>query len=201
MEYLIAGLGNPELKHACTRHNIGFMVLDKLATKHGISFKTEPKAKRASLMLKQDTLHLIQPTTYMNNSGEAVCYWLQQLKLPVENLLVVVDDLVLPFGAIKLKPKGGSAGHNGLKSIERYLATQEYARIRFGIGRNFSKGVQVDYVLSQFDEQTECDEQTERDQLPALIDLAIEFIHSFASIGPDLTMTKLNKKQIVSKEE
>lgn len=122
----------------------------------------------------------------MNLSGKAVNYWMQELKIPVENILVIVDDLALPFGTIRLKPKGSPAGHNGLKSIEASLGSAAYPRLRFGIGDNFPKGRQVDYVLSGFDE----DEQKE---LPALIDRSVEFIHSFVTAGTELTMTRLNK--------
>ena len=129
---------------------------------------------------------MIKPTTYMNLSGKAVNYWMQELKIPVENIMVIVDDLAIPFGTIRLKPKGSAAGHNGLKSIEASLGSAAYARLRFGIGDNFPKGRQVDYVLSGFDE----DEQKE---LPSLIDLSVEFIHSFVTAGTELTMTRLNK--------
>lgn len=186
MKYLIIGLGNIGPEYADTRHNIGFMVADELAKQSHSSFFNMRLAYYTEFSYKGRSLFLIKPTTYMNLSGKAVNYWMQELKIPAENILVIVDDLALPFGTIRLKPKGSPAGHNGLKSIEGSLGTTAYARLRFGIGDNFPKGRQVDYVLSGFDE----DEQKD---LPALIDRSVEFIHSFVTAGPELTMTRLNK--------
>lgn len=186
MKYLIVGLGNIGSEYADTRHNIGFMVADALVNKAGSGFSNLRLAYYSEFSLKGRSIHVIKPTTYMNLSGKALNYWMQELKISVGNILVVVDDLAIPFGSIKLKPKGSSAGHNGLKSIEATLGGSNYARLRFGIGDNYPKGRQVDYVLSSFDE----DEQPE---LPALIDRAVEMIESFVSVGPELTMTRFNK--------
>ena len=185
MKYLIVGLGNIGPEYADTRHNIGFMVADALAKQSQTSFYNMRLAYYTELGYKGRQIHLIKPTTYMNLSGKAVNYWMQELKIPIENILIVVDDLALPFGAIRLKPKGSNAGHNGLKSMEASLGSANYARLRFGIGDNFPKGRQADYVLSGFD----ADEQPE---LPSLIDRSIEIIQSFVSVGAQLTMTRFN---------
>lgn len=186
MKYLIIGLGNIGQEYADTRHNIGFMVADAWAKESGVAFSNLRLAYYTEISYKGKKVHLIKPTTYMNLSGKAVNYWMQELKIPVENILVVVDDIALPFGTIRLKPKGSNAGHNGLKSIEASLGRQDYPRLRFGIGDNYPKGRQVDYVLSGFDED-------EVPELPALIDRSIEMIQSFISAGAELTMTRFNK--------
>jgi PTH1 family peptidyl-tRNA hydrolase len=186
MKYLIVGLGNIGPEYADTRHNIGFMILDELVRQENNKFYNMRLAYYAEVPYKSRMLHLIKPTTYMNLSGKALAYWMQELKIPVENVLVLVDDLALPFGTLRLKPKGSAAGHNGLKHIEATLGHNNYARLRFGISDHFPKGRQVDYVLSSFDK----DEQPE---LPTLIDRSIEMIKSFATIGTELTMTKFNK--------
>ncbi|MCJ8211642.1 aminoacyl-tRNA hydrolase [Mucilaginibacter sp. RS28] len=186
MKYLIAGLGNIGPEYADTRHNIGFMILDELAKQEGLKFHTMRLAGYTEMSYKGRLLHLIKPTTYMNLSGKAVAYWMQQLKIPAQNVLVLVDELALPFGTLRLKPQGSAGGHNGLKSIEASIGTAQYARLRFGVGNNYPKGRQVDYVLSGFDD----DEQPE---LPALIDRSIEVIKSFVTVGTELTMTKFNK--------
>ncbi|WP_158827087.1 aminoacyl-tRNA hydrolase [Mucilaginibacter lacusdianchii] len=186
MKYLIVGLGNIGPEYADTRHNIGFMILDELAKQEGAKFTNMKLAYYTEVSHKGRTLHLIKPTTYMNLSGKAVSYWMNQLKIPVENVLILVDDLALPLGSLRLKPKGSAAGHNGLKHIEQVLGNNQYARLRFGISDNYPKGRQVDYVLSGFDDD-------EKPELPALIDRSIEMIKSFAAIGTELTMTKYNK--------
>ena len=186
MKFLIVALGNIGPEYPDTRHNIGFMIADEMAKKAGVTFSNLRLAYYTEISHRGKKIHLIKPTTYMNLSGKAVNYWMHELKIPVENILVLVDDLALPFGSIRLKPKGGNAGHNGLKSIESLVGGQNYPRLRFGIGDNFPKGRQVDYVLSSFDE----DEQPE---LPALIDRSIEMIESFVSAGVELTMTRFNK--------
>ena len=186
MKYLIVGLGNIGPEYADTRHNIGFMILDELAKQEGLKFYNMRLAYYTELNYKSRTLYLIKPTTYMNLSGKALNHWMQQLKIPVQNVLVLVDDLALPFGTLRLKPKGSAAGHNGLKHIEFTLGHNDYARLRFGISDNFPKGRQVDYVLSGFDNEEQLD-------LPPLIDRSIEMIKSFATIGTELTMTKFNK--------
>lgn len=187
MKYLIVGLGNIGQEYADTRHNVGFMVLDELAKQENLKFSNMRLAYYAEYSYKGRMLHLIKPTTYMNLSGKALNYWMKELKIPIENVLVIVDELALPLGTLRLKPKGSAAGHNGLRNIEATLGHNNYARLRFGIGDNYPKGRQVDYVLSGFDD----DEQPE---LPALIDKSIEIVKSFAAIGTELTMTKFNNK-------
>ena len=186
MKYLIVGLGNIGPEYADNRHNIGFMVLDQMAKEAGAKFTTLKLAGYTEISHKGRMLHLIKPTTYMNLSGKAVTHWMQELKIPIENVLVIVDDLAIPYKSIKIKPKGSPAGHNGLKSIEGLLGSNEYPRLRFGIGDNFPKGRQVDYVLSGFDHD-------ELPELPALIDRSIEMIKGFVTIGVELTMTNFNK--------
>jgi len=188
MKYLIVGLGNIGPEYVDTRHNIGFMVADTLAKQAQASFHNMCLAYYTELSHKGQKIHLIKPTTYMNLSGKAVNYWMDELKIPVENILVVVDDLALPFGTIRLKPKGSNAGHNGLKHIEAILGSTNYSRLRFGISDNFPKGQQADYVLSGFDED-------EQPALPALIDRSVEIIQSFVSAGVERTMTRFNKTE------
>ncbi|MBS1556557.1 MAG: aminoacyl-tRNA hydrolase [Bacteroidetes bacterium] len=185
MKYLIAGLGNIGPEYELTRHNAGFLVLDRLADNHKIEFSTERLADRAELKYKGKQIHLIKPNTYMNLSGKAIAYWLQDLKIPKENLLVVVDEIALPFGSLRMRTKGSAAGHNGLKNIEQTLGGQDYARLRFGIGSEFAKGQQVDHVLGNFT-------QDEFKALPQHMDRAIEMILSFCTIGPERTMNFYN---------
>ncbi len=185
MKYLVAGLGNIGPEYELTRHNIGFLVLDRMADEHGVSFKTERHAYKSELKYKGRSIHLIKPTTYMNLSGKAINYWLQELKIPKENLLVIVDDLALPFGNLRLRTKGSSAGHNGLKNIEAMTGGQNYSRIKFGIGDDFPKGRQVDYVLESFS-------RNELDELPTKMDKACEMILSFCTIGAQRTMNQFN---------
>lgn len=186
MKYLIVGLGNIGPEYADTRHNIGFMVADELAKQAKASFANLRLAYYTEISHKGRKVYVIKPTTYMNLSGKAVNYWMQELKIPIENVMVIVDDLALPFGTIRLKPKGSSAGHNGLKSIEGVVGGVNYPRLRFGISDNYPKGRQIDYVLSGFDED-------EQPALPALIDRCIEMIYSFVTAGAELTMTRFNK--------
>jgi len=185
MKFLIAGLGNIGPEYELTRHNIGFLVLDRLADVKGITFELSRHAEKAELKFKGKQIHLIKPTTYMNLSGKAIAYWLQELKVPKENLLVVVDDIALPFGTLRMRKQGSAAGHNGLTHIEQVLGGTDYTRLRFGIGNNFSKGQQVDYVLGNFT-------QEEFQALPPLMDKASEMILSFCTIGPDRTMSQFN---------
>ena len=185
MKYLIVGLGNIGTEYELTRHNIGFLVLDKLADDRNAQFKIGKLGYQSNFKFKSRNIHLIKPTTYMNLSGKAVNYWQQQLKIQANNTLVVTDDVALPFGNLRLRAKGSHAGHNGLKNIEQVLGTSEYARLRFGIGNNYPKGFQVDYVLSRFSKQ-------EFDELPVLIDKAAEIILGFCSIGIDRTMSQFN---------
>ncbi|HMP98678.1 MAG TPA: aminoacyl-tRNA hydrolase [Cyclobacteriaceae bacterium] len=185
MKFLIAGLGNPGPEYELTRHNIGFLVLDQLASKLETDFKPGRYAEKAEGKYKGKQLHLIKPQTYMNLSGKAVAYWMHELKIEKENLLVIVDDIALPFGTLRLRSKGSSAGHNGLGSIELLLAGQDYSRLRFGIGNNFGRGQQADYVLSNFT-------QDEFKELPAYINKAVEMILSFCTIGVARTMSQYN---------
>lgn len=185
MKYLIAGLGNIGAEYELTRHNIGFLTLDRLADNHKIDFKTDRLADQAEIKFKGRNIHLIKPNTYMNLSGKAIAYWLQDLKIPKENLLVIVDDLALPFGSLRLRPKGSAAGHNGLKSIEQSVGGQDYPRLRMGIGNNYAKGQQVDFVLSRF-------EPEEFGMLPTVMDKTIEMIFSFCTAGLERTMSAYN---------
>ena len=185
MKYLVAGLGNIGAEYELTRHNIGFLVLDQLADQHKVEFTLQRHAETTDFRFKGKTIHLIKPTTYMNLSGKAVAYWLQELKIPKENLLVIMDDIALPFGSLRLRPKGSSAGHNGLKNIELLLNGQDYARLRFGLGNAFGKGQQADYVLSNFSKD-------EFKQLPDLMIKANEMVLSFCTQGVERTMSQYN---------
>ena len=187
MKYLIVGLGNIGDEYRDTRHNIGFNALDAFAKASNIVFKDGRYGATADLSLKGRQLVLLKPSTYMNLSGNAVRYWMQQEKVPLENVLIVVDDLALPFGTLRLKPKGSDAGHNGLKHIAATLGTENYARLRFGIGNNFPKGAQIDYVLGHFSEE-------EKQQMGERIDTACEIIKSFCLAGIAITMNQFNKK-------
>lgn len=185
MKYLIAGLGNIGPEYELTRHNAGFLALDQLADAHKTDFTTERLAMHAEMKYKGRTLHLIKPTTYMNLSGKAVSYWLQELKITRENLLVVVDEIALPFGSLRLRGKGSSAGHNGLKNMELMLNGQDYARLRIGVGSDYAKGRQVDYVLSNFTKE-------EFKQLPEIFGRATEMILSYCTAGLERTMSEYN---------
>lgn len=185
MKYLIVGLGNIGAEYELTRHNIGFLVLDRLADEQGVKFEMNKLAFTSEVKYKGRTLHLVKPTTYMNLSGKAVNHYLQHLKIPKENLLVITDDLALPYGKIRMKPKGSAGGHNGLKSIEQLTGGQNYPRLRFGVGDGFAKGQQVDYVLSPFDKK-------EMDELVLNMDCTIDAILSFCTIGLERTMNQFN---------
>ncbi len=185
MKYLVAGLGNIGDEYASTRHNIGFDVLNKLCQQEDVNFSLERYAYRSKFKLKGRTLILIKPTTYMNLSGKAIAYWLQKEKIALEKLLIVTDDIALPVGKLRLKPFGGDGGHNGLSHIIETLRTREFPRLRFGIGNEFEKGEQVDYVLGQWKEK---DKQT----LESGLQNAILMIKSFATIGIERTMNQMN---------
>lgn len=187
MKYLIAGLGNigPEYKN--TRHNIGFQILDALAEASNISFSDKRYGFVAEYKYKSRTFILLKPTTYMNLSGRAVNYWMQKEKIEIGNLLVLVDDLALPFGTLRVRAKGGAGGHNGLENINQVLGRNDYARLRFGIGDNFHKGFQVDYVLGEWTKE-------EQKELPFKINDSIDIIHSFGTIGTERTMNFHNKR-------
>lgn len=187
MKYLIAGLGNIGREYEYTRHNIGFRVLDALAKASNIVFTDRRYGETTELKVKGKTLTLLKPSTYMNLSGNAIRYWLQAEKIPVENLLVVVDDLALPFGSLRLKGKGSDAGHNGLKSIQSILGTQNFSRLRFGIGNDFTKGGQVDYVLGEFSDE-------EEKALPQRFEMCEDIIKSFCLAGLQNTMNQFNNK-------
>lgn len=186
MKFLIVGLGNIGPEYVNTRHNIGFNIADTLVADLGGDFELLRLAYYAEVGHKGKKLHVIKPTTFMNLSGKAVNYWMKELKIAPENVLVLVDDLALPLGKLRLKLQGSSAGHNGLKSIEEICGGQNYARLRFGISDNFRKGMQAEYVLGPFDK----DEQKE---LPTLVNRAVTMIKSFVTIGPAQTMTMFNK--------
>ena len=187
MKYLIVGLGNIGEEYRNTRHNIGFMVLDALAKASNIVFKDGRYGATATFSTKGRQLLLLKPSTYMNLSGNAVRYWMQQEKIPLENVLIVVDDLALPFGSLRLKGKGSDAGHNGLKHIAATLGTQNYARLRFGIGNEFPKGGQIDYVLGQF-------EENDMKLMPERLEMAGEIVKSFCLAGLNITMNQYNNK-------
>ena len=187
MKYLIAGLGNIGREYEYTRHNIGFRVLDALAEASNTVFMDKRYGAVTEIKIKGRTLILLKPSTYMNLSGNAVRYWLQQEKIPIENLLVVVDDLALPFGSLRLKGKGSDAGHNGLKNIQAVLGTQNYARLRFGIGNEFAKGAQVHYVLDNFSDE-------EEQSLKNKLETSAEIIKSFCLAGIQNTMNQYNNK-------
>ena len=178
-------MGNIGPEYELTRHNIGFLTLDRMTDQHHVQFQTQRLADKAELKYKGRQLHLIKPNTYMNLSGKAISYWLQELKISKENLLVVVDDIALPFGSLRLRTKGSAAGHNGLKNIELTLAGQDYSRLRFGIGSDYAKGHQVDFVLGNF-------APTELSALPSLMDRAAEIVFSFTTAGPERTMSFFN---------
>ncbi len=187
MKYLITGLGNIGEEYWGTRHNIGFRVVNELSNTSEAAFSEERYGAIARLRVKNAALILLKPNTFMNLSGNAVRYWLQKESVPLTNLLVVVDDLSLPFGNLRLKPKGNHGGHNGLRNIEETLATDEYARLRFGIGSDYSRGRQVDYVLSKFSEE-------ESEKIQEQVKQAVEMIRSFCLSGIDFTMNKFNNK-------
>lgn len=187
MKYLIVGLGNIGIEYQNTRHNIGFKVLDAFVEASNISFSTQRYGDIAQVRVKNKILVLLKPSTYMNLSGEAVRYWMNKENIPLENILVVVDDIALPFGAIRIKGKGSDGGHNGLKNIANLLGTQNYARIRFGLGNDFPKGAQIDYVLGNFTE-----EQTKA--MPDRLKVAIDAIKAFCLSGLTYAMNNYSNK-------
>lgn len=185
MKYLFVGLGNPGEKYAETRHNIGFKVLDALVKEHEGSFTLQKHAEVAEIKIKGRTIICIKPTTFMNLSGKAVNYWMQAEKIPLENILVITDDIALPFGKLRLKGKGSDGGHNGLKDIQFTLNTQEFPRLRFGVGNDFQKGRQAEYVLGNWNE-------LESEHLKERIGLSQDILKSFVSAGLSMTMTQFN---------
>ncbi len=187
MKYLICGLGNIGPEYARTRHNIGFMVLDKLAKDHAGTFDSDRLAFRTEIKYKGRHIHLIKPTTYMNLSGKALNYWLKELNIPVENSLSITDDIALPFGKLRMRGKGSGGGHNGLGNIQEVLGTDAYPRLRFGVGGDFAKGRQVDYVLGEFD-------SGDAAELPLYIDKACDAVLAFCTIGLERAMNTVNTK-------
>lgn len=187
MKYLIAGLGNIGDEYDGTRHNIGFSVLDKIAANANLSFRHDRHAFVTEYKFKGRNFILIKPTTFMNLSGKAIQYWMQAEKISLENLLVITDDLALPFGTIRIKAKGGAGGHNGLTHIQETLNTEAYARLRFGVGNDFPKGRQVEYVLGKWDVE-------QKKMLDERLDKCADAIRAFGTIGLGLTMTNFNGK-------
>ena len=185
MKYLIVGLGNIGAEYAETRHNIGFKVADALAAEAGAVFATGRYGSVAEFRHKGRTFVLLKPSTYMNLSGKAVSYWMQAEKIPLENVFVIVDDIALPFGTIRIRAKGSDGGHNGLKNIAELLGTNAYARLRFGIGGDFPKGMQIDYVLGEWTKE-------EATALPERTKVAAEAIKAFGTIGLERTMNQFN---------
>lgn len=183
--FLIACLGNIGPEYVGTRHNAGFMVADTLAEEAGVRFESKRYGDMAVVRVKNCELMVLKPSTFMNLSGVAVRYWMNHEKLPLENLLVVVDDLALPFGTIRLRKSGSDAGHNGLKNIADQLGTQAYARLRFGVGNDFPKGGQIDFVLGRFPEE-------EQRQLPDVLKRAADAVKTYCLAGPDMAMNRFN---------
>ena len=186
MSYLIIGLGNPGAEYENTRHNIGFRVLDTLISVYDSSFKTDRYAEVAEIKFKGRKLVLIKPNTFMNLSGKAVNYWIQKLKISTANILVLTDDIFLPFGQLRMRKKGSHAGHNGIKDINSFLGNN-FPRLRFGVGNNFARGKQAEFVLSNF-------ATTDSEKLEERIELAIMMVYGFVTIGIDQTMSEFNGK-------
>ncbi|MCH5326561.1 MAG: aminoacyl-tRNA hydrolase [Duncaniella sp.] len=187
MKYLIVGLGNIGGEYEGTRHNAGFIVADALVEGAGGVFATERYADVAHIRVKNATLTVVKPSTYMNLSGNAVRYWKEKEGVDVGQILVIVDDIALPFGAVRLKPSGSDAGHNGLKNIAAMLGTQAYPRLRFGIGNDFPRGTQVDYVLGRFTPE-------QADAMPERVKVAVEAVKTFCLAGIQTAMCQYNNK-------
>lgn len=184
-KYLICGLGNPGAEYELTRHNVGFLTLDRMVESLKTSFRTDRLGWVAEAKYKGRTLIFLKPSTFMNLSGKSVNYWLQKERIPIENLIVITDDIALPFGKLRLRAKGSGGGHNGLGNIQESLSTENYPRLRFGIGGDFPKGRQVNYVLSSFS-------QEELQKLPERIDKITEGVLSFVTIGIGKAMNFVN---------
>jgi len=189
MKYLLVGIGNVGEAYVHTRHNIGFDVLDAFAVRHDMVFRPDRYADRAEGRWKGKQLILIKPTTYVNLSGKAVKYWMDKEKIPLEQLLVVVDDIALPLDTVRLRPGGSDGGHNGLKHIEEMLGTRQFARLRFGIGQHFPKGQQVEYVLGKWKPE-------EWEIVQKKISLCVDILESFISRGIEATMNDFNARKI-----
>ena len=184
-KYLLIGLGNIGEEYENTRHNVGFQVLNKLSEKQNFSFETQKLGDLGSFRIKGRSVLCLKPSTYMNLSGKSVKYWMEKEKIPLENILVITDDLNLPFGTLRLKTKGSDGGHNGLKDIQNSLQTVNYNRLRIGVGSEFNKGRQIDYVLGKWNEE-------EKGALPERLDRANELITSFVLAGVKITMNEYN---------
>lgn len=189
MNYLVVGLGNIGAEYASTRHNMGFMVLDAWAQASNLVFQTDRYGSIAEYSFKGRRFYLLKPSTYMNLSGNAVRYWLKELHIPVENLIVICDDLNLPFGTIRMRKKGSDGGHNGLKNIQELIGTQDFCRIRIGIGNDFAKGQQVDFVIGHMSAE-------EIEQVKCISDRVIAGCKDYSTIGPERAMNILNVKNI-----
>ncbi|NNE56049.1 MAG: aminoacyl-tRNA hydrolase [Flavobacteriales bacterium] len=187
MKYLIVGLGNPGTEYENTRHNIGFKVLDAFVKASGTSFEQDRHADIARVRHRGRTIVLLKPNTFMNLSGKAVRYWMQAEKIPSDRILIITDDLAIPFGKLRLRAKGSDGGHNGLANIIQVLGSAQWPRLRFGIGSEFKKGKQVNYVLSPW--HTE-----EEDQLPERLEMCVKLIVSFCTVGLARTMSDFNNK-------
>ena len=187
MNYLVVGLGNIGAEYANTRHNMGFMVLDAWAQASNISFESGRYGSTATISFKGRKFHLLKPSTYMNLSGKAVRYWMQELKIPVENILVISDDLNIPFGTLRLRKNGSAGGHNGLTNITELIGTQEYARIRVGIGNDFGKGQQIGFVLGELSKE-------EKEEMVNISKRVIDGVKAWATIGADRAMNTVNTK-------
>lgn len=185
MKYLIAGLGNVGSDYEGTRHNIGFDVVDQLAREAGVSFELDSQAHVARMKFKGRTLILIKPTTYMNLSGKAIRYWMTKENIPIDHILVLLDDLNLSLGKLRLRGKGSDGGHNGLKNIQDILGRQDYPRLRIGIGNEFSKGRQVNYVLGEWSDE-------ERKILPGILQQSADAVKHFCTIGLSRSMNMVN---------
>jgi PTH1 family peptidyl-tRNA hydrolase len=185
---LVVGLGNPGAEYKYTRHNIGFLTADRLAEKLKTAFKTERYGDVAIGRYRGKRFTIVKPNTYMNLSGKAVRYWLEKEKISIENLMVITDDVNLDFGVLRIRPKGSDGGHNGLKSIQELLNTNQYPRLRFGVGKDYPRGAQADYVLGKW-----TDEQMK--QLPEIVEKASDAIVAFAQEGLQRTMNKFNTKK------
>ncbi|MEX0291072.1 MAG: aminoacyl-tRNA hydrolase [Flavobacteriaceae bacterium] len=184
-KYLIVGLGNIGEQYAKTRHNIGFQVLDALAKKQDFGFESAKLGAIGNFKIKGRSILCLKPSTYMNRSGKAVKYWMDQEKIPIENILIITDDINLPYGTLRLKTKGSDGGHNGLKDIQSTLQSSVYNRLRFGVGSEFSKGRQVDYVLGEWTEE-------ESTAMPERIERITALISSFVLAGVKITMNEYN---------
>ena len=187
MNYLIVGLGNIGVEYANTRHNMGFMVLDAWAQASNIVFESGRYGSTASISFKGRKFFLLKPSTYMNLSGKAVRYWMNELDIPLENLMVISDDLNLPFGTLRLRKGGSAGGHNGLSNINELIGTQDYARIRVGIGNDFGRGHQVDFVLGELSDE-------QKKQMEEISKRAIEGIKAWALMGADRAMNIVNTR-------